>query len=81
MDAEDVRIAAKEGTTEALVQFGFSVDKPIEMQKDFSYLRTARLGSEATRSRIRTALITCGVSGFIFVMWEGIKQILPVLQK
>lgn len=73
---EATRIAkkvAKETAHEILTQMGIDMDEPFDMQRDFQYVRSLRLSTEAVkRQGIMTAVIVV-VGSLLGALWLIIK--------
>lgn len=56
-----------------LTSFGIEEEDRIEMRADFQHLRRWRKASEQAQSFTFKALVTIIVSGFVGIVWLGIK--------
>lgn len=58
-----------------LINLGFRVDQPSEMQADAAWVRNMRTGSEETKRYIKGAFIGVVVPGLLYLLWEATKDI------
>lgn len=65
--------AIEKGVYKALAAFGADVYNPVEMQKDFLFMRERRRAQEETGTNVKRTLITVLISGLAVAFWEGIK--------
>lgn len=66
--------AAKAAVEEMFVRYGLPPDDPLEVQKDFSHLRSWREASETVKKQgLMTAvgIITAGILGLIYMAFRG----------
>lgn len=75
-DKGELKEAIKEAIQEAFTAYGFTVEKPSEIQKDMAHLRSLRLGCEATKKNILKAVITVTVPASLYLIWEALKGVL-----
>jgi hypothetical protein len=73
-DLHAVTVAAKEGTEQALVKFGFDTSNPIALQKDFAFIRKQREASEQIGKTTRRVIIALFISGFASVFYLGFTE-------
>lgn len=71
---EVVREAVAEAVPETLLTMGIDPDQPLEMQKDFVYLRDWRLTSEAIKKKGILAAVGLMVTGGLGAMYLGLKH-------
>lgn len=65
--------AAKKAVDKALLSLGVDLEKPLEAQQDFAFLRNQRQASETISKTIKVALILAMVSGAISLLVIGFK--------
>ena len=81
MDAAKIRRIVKESVRETLTAMGVDVSSPdalIALQRDMSWVRRTRQGSEDMGRRARLAAVGAALSGLTFLLWEGIKAALRI---
>ncbi len=61
---------------QTLISLGLATDDPIEMQKDFQYIRSLRTSTESVKSKALLALVGVVVSGMAAAIWLGFKELL-----
>lgn len=66
----------REAVHETLKGIGIDPNAPHEMQADFIYMRKMRKGSELMASRIKTSVITVIIPAFIYMIWDGLKDVI-----
>lgn len=73
LSKDELENVVSKGIQKAFVAFGIATDHPLEMQKDFAFLRSLRNGVEGIRSH--TLRVICGtiVTGLIALIWLGYK--------
>jgi hypothetical protein len=72
---EIARQAAGLAVQEVFYRLGLFVDEPDELReyrKDFTFIRAQRRTSEAIAHHVRRAAIGVGVTGLIYVIWQGV---------
>lgn len=67
--------ASKKAMQQTMLLLGIDIEKPIEAQKDFAYLRQLREGSSSSRMGIIIAVIGSGVTAVGTLLFMGAKQI------
>lgn len=81
MTEADVRRVAREAVREMLLALGadaYDAESIKDLQADFLYVRKARLGNEEVGKWIRRGIVITGVSGVLWLLWEGLKVGLKV---
>lgn len=68
-----LREAAREGCRETLVQFGFDVDNPLAMQKDFQALRDWRMSMDTIQKKALKTAVGLVVIAVLSALWIGVK--------
>lgn len=53
-----------------LISLGFTVDDPVQVQRDMSYLRTRRTVAEDNFKVARKAIVTTGFSGIVLFIGD-----------
>ncbi len=79
MQEEEAREIAREAAAmavqEVFYRLGLFVDEPDELReyrKDFTFIRAQRRTSEAIALHVRRVAIGLGVTGLIYVIWQGV---------
>lgn len=78
-EAEIRRIAqeaAHQAVRETLVALGINIadeDAVISAQVDFAFLRRQRRGAEEIARWTRRGVVGAGVSGLLWLLWEGLQ--------
>jgi hypothetical protein len=57
-----------------LINFGIDTSDPIEMQKDFAYLRAWRLGADEVKTKGVLAILGMMLVGMVGALWVGFKS-------
>lgn len=73
MKKEEIEQIVDSAVLKTLSGVGLTVDKPVEIQKDFIHLRNHRTGCEATKRNMIKAIITVLIPSTLFLLWEAIK--------
>jgi hypothetical protein len=60
---------------QAFTSFGISAEDPLEMQKDFAFIRTLRVGSASLKTHGLVTLIGILVTAATTLIWLGVKSI------
>ncbi len=85
MDSQEKTVTMTESEVELLVErtvlhtferFGIDPDDPIEVQKDFSFVRDWRKSVKAVRSKALITAVGIVVVGIAAALWLGFKTIL-----
>lgn len=75
---EIAREAAREALREFFVELGIDHVNPLEMQRDFQFLRDARAGTEAVKRKSVLTLLGIVLTGGVALIVMGVKQaVLP----
>lgn len=72
-----VRTIIKQSVHETLLSFGINPKEPVQLQKDFSFLREWRVTTDTVKKRGLFTMIGILVAGGLTLLWMGIKSILP----
>jgi hypothetical protein len=79
MQEEEARQIAREAAglavQEVFYRLGLFVDEPEELReyrKDFAFIRAQRRTSETIAQHVRRVAIGLGVTGLIYVIWQGL---------
>ena len=75
-----IRSAVSDGLREEFVNYGMDARDPIEMQKDFAYIRALRKASDATKRKawlVFIGLLITSLLGFIGVSLKNGGNIIP----
>lgn len=70
----DIQAIVRLTVKNTLLQIGVDNEKPLEMQKDFSYLRESRLTSEMFKQKTKLSLIGLFLTGLGTVVVMGLKD-------
>jgi hypothetical protein len=73
---KELKEVVAEGVYETFTQLGLDHENPLEMQRDFQYLRDWRVASEEVKSKGIMALLAILLSGAVAALWIGFKGIL-----
>jgi len=68
-----VEDAVERGVKKTLLLLGVDTSNPIEVQKDFAYIRNVRIGSSSTRVAVMGGFIASGVAGLGTLLYFGIQ--------
>ncbi len=75
-EARDIaRQAAGLAVQEVFYRLGLFVDEPDELReyrKDFAFIRSQRRTSETIAHHVRRVAIGVVVTGFLYVLWQGV---------
>lgn len=71
-----VRKIIKESVAETLVSFGVNPKEPVELQKDFSFLREWRITTDTVKKRGLFTIIGMLVAGGLTLLWMGLQAAL-----
>jgi hypothetical protein len=72
----EIRELVKQAVEETLTSLGVAHGNPLEMQKDFSFMRELRVTSQAAREKGMLVLLGLLITAGASVVWMGIKQLL-----
>lgn len=73
---EIAREAAREAVQELLTELGVDHRDPIEMQRDFQFLRDLRAGSAAVKRRSVLTLVGIVITAAVAALVLGLRQAL-----
>lgn len=76
LSKDEVEELLHETITKTLLAVGLDAKKPIELQRDFSYLRNLRESSKSVKTMGLTALIVMFVTGTGTALVLGLKELL-----
>lgn len=76
MDEKQVREIVKESVKETLVTLGIEACDPIDMQRDFQFLREVRQTAEKVKGKAILAAVGVLVAALLGVLWLGFKETL-----
>jgi len=74
LSREDLREIIKETVDETLVRLGVASDDPLDMQRDFQFLREFRLATEKVKTKGMFAAVGAIVVAILGVLWMGLMQ-------
>lgn len=72
----ELRELVRETVNETLTSLGVQHDSPLEMQRDFRYLREWRMTTDRVKIKTIVTIIVTVTSGAIAAIWMGLKTIL-----
>jgi len=73
---EEIKQIVHASVQETLGHLGFTVDDPHAIQQDMIHLRRARLGQEELAKGIRRTAVGVGVTAFLYMLWDALRQLL-----
>jgi hypothetical protein len=73
---DDIRDLIKETVDETLIRLGVASDDPLDMQRDFQFLREFRTSTEKIKSKGILAAIGLIVAALLGVAWVGFTHLL-----
>lgn len=71
---EVAREAAREAVHELLIELGIDHKDPLEMQRDFQFLRDLRGGTEAVKRKSVLTLVGLLITALVAALVLGIRQ-------
>lgn len=71
---KELRAIIKESVHETLLSFGINVEKPIEVQDDFKFLRNWRNSSEAVNRKAKQTIVGLFITGLVGAVWYFITH-------
>lgn len=71
---DQIKEIVSEGVYETFTQLGLDHENPLEMQRDFQYLRDWRVASEQLKSKGLIILAWIIITGAIAALWIGFKN-------
>lgn len=71
-----IRRIIKDSVHETLVSFGINPKDPVELQKDFSFLREWRVTTDTAKKRGLLTVVGIVVAGGLSLVWLGIKALI-----
>ena len=78
MDRDEIRDiaheAAEHAVQEVFLRYGIDAGKPLEVQKDFAYLRQQRSGAEAVGLVVKRTVIGLAVTGALALLLIGVQN-------
>lgn len=66
----------RETVTEALTKLGMDTSHPLEVQRDFQFVRDWRITTESVKGKVVLAAVGITVVGILGLVWLGIKSII-----
>lgn len=79
LTTEELREIVRESVKETLTSLGIQTADPIEMQRDFQFVRDMRTSTRSARAKVYLTLMGAALSGIGFVVWEGVRSVLQKL--
>jgi hypothetical protein len=73
---EHSKAVAREAIEAILISFGIDGDDHLELRADFSHLRKWRKSFDQAQSLTFKVVVTTVVTGFVTLVWMGIKAFL-----
>jgi hypothetical protein len=74
MTKEELREFMSQCVHDTLTSMGVDTSEPLNMQRDFQYLRDWRIAVEATKRKGILTLITVLITGMLGLLWLGFKE-------
>lgn len=74
MTRDELRDLIRDTVDETLTAMGVQRDSPMEMQRDFQWLRETRLASEAIKRKGILAIVGIALAGLAAAAWVGLKH-------
>lgn len=71
-----MRTTIRDTVRQTLIEIGVERDSPLEMQRDFIYLRQWRMTHEKLGFRAAATLIAILIGGLIAAIWAGLRTFL-----
>jgi hypothetical protein len=71
----ELKEIVSESVYETFTLLGLDHENPLEMQRDFQYLREWRTASEKIKTQGLTVIIGIIITGLCAALWLGLKQI------
>lgn len=72
----ELKEIVSESVYETFTLLGLDHENPLEMQRDFQYLREWRTASEKIKTQGLVVILTILITGLFGALWLGFKQIL-----
>ena len=72
---EELRELIRQTVTEALTRLGMDTSHPLEVQRDFQFVRDWRTTTESVKGKAILAAVGITVIGILSLVWLGIKSI------
>ncbi len=72
----ELKEIVSESVYETFTLLGLDHENPLEMQRDFQYLREWRTASEKIKTQGLMVILAILITGLCGALWLGIKQIL-----
>jgi hypothetical protein len=69
-----IQDASTKAFKEVLLSYGIDHRDPIELQKDFAYIRALRNTADATKRKAWMVVISVVVTGAIAVIWQALRS-------
>lgn len=76
LSESEVESLVEKAVLHTLERFGINTDEPIQVQRDFQFVRDWRMSAESVRKKATTTAIAILVSGALAALWLGFKAIL-----
>ena len=73
---KELKDLVSEGVYETFTQLGLDHENPMDMQRDFQYLREWRIASEKIKTQGIITVIVVIITGLFGALWIGLKQVL-----
>lgn len=71
-----VKKATREAVHETFTALGIDMKEPLEVQKDFHFIRETRKASDSIKEKGLLALLGILSSGLLAALWIGIKEMI-----
>ena len=73
LSSEELEQAVEQGVVNALIRLGLDASKPMDLQRDFQFLRDLRKSTESVKGKAIVTIVGILVAGGVAVVWLGIK--------
>jgi len=76
LTTEQLEKAVEQGVFNALIHLGLDAKKPIDIQRDFQFLRDLRKSTESVKGKALVTIVGILIAGGVAVIWLGFKTLL-----
>lgn len=73
---EEVEQAVEQGVVNALIRLGLDASKPIDLQRDFQFLRDLRKSTESVKGKALVTIVGILIAGGLAALWLGLKALI-----
>ena len=78
LSTDEITSLVRVGVKQAFTEIGIDGKSPLEMQRDFAFIRSARKAVQSTFKTARATAVGVVVTGLLAVLWIGIRAVIPV---